>query len=87
MLTLLTAELENAVNQLFDDIQAIEESATDWIIFYRQKWIIESLNKCMSKIANEVWITSPNNTNVTEAAHALCNCRGRDLKLLTAILH
>ncbi|CAG8455796.1 7016_t:CDS:2 [Funneliformis mosseae] len=48
MLTLLTAELEHAVNQLFDDIQAIEESA--------------------------------------EAAHALCNCRGRDLKLLTAIL-
>jgi len=55
----------------------------DWITFYRQKWVIASLNKSMSKI---VWITSPDNTNVAEAAHALSNRRGRDLKLLTAIL-
>jgi hypothetical protein len=58
----------------------------DWITFYRQKWVIASLNKSMSKIANDVWITSPDNTNVAEAAHALSNRRGRDLKLLTAIL-
>ncbi|PKY41033.1 hypothetical protein RhiirA4_416330 [Rhizophagus irregularis] len=39
--------------------------------FYRQKWIIASLNKHMSKIDNETWVTSPNNTNTAEAAHAL----------------
>ncbi|CAB4428174.1 unnamed protein product [Rhizophagus irregularis] len=87
MIALLTAESESAINQVFDDIQAIEEDAADWITFYRQKWVIASLNKSMSKIANDVWITSPDNTNVAEAAHALSNRRGRDLKLLTAILH
>ncbi|CAB4492114.1 unnamed protein product [Rhizophagus irregularis] len=94
MIALLTAESESAINQVFDDIQAIEENAADWITFYRQKWVIASLNKSMSKIANDVWITlgmptitSPDNTNVAESAHALSNRRGRDLKLLTAILH
>ncbi|CAB4478380.1 unnamed protein product [Rhizophagus irregularis] len=87
MIALLTAESESAINQVFDDIQAIEENAADWITFYRQKWVIVSLNKSMSKIANDVWITSPDNTNVAESAHALSNRRGRDLKLLTAILH
>ncbi|CAB4389887.1 unnamed protein product [Rhizophagus irregularis] len=87
MVALLTAESESAINQVFDDIQAIEEDAADWITFYRQKWVIASLNKSMSKIANDVWITSPDNTNVAESAHALSNRRGRDLKLLTAILH
>lgn len=39
----------------------------------------------MSKIDNEIWITVPNNTNVAEAAHALSNRRGKNLKLITAI--
>ncbi|RIA80823.1 hypothetical protein C1645_838007 [Glomus cerebriforme] len=37
------------------------------------KWVIASLNKCMSKINNEIWVMSPDNTNVAEAAHALSN--------------
>ena len=36
----------------------------------------------MSKISSEAWITSPNSTNVAEAAHALSNRRGKSLKLL-----
>jgi hypothetical protein len=58
----------------------------DWFKFYRQKWVIASLNKCMSKIDNATWLTSPNNTNVAEAAHALSNRCGKNLKLVTAIL-
>ena len=31
-------------------------------------------------------MTSPDNTNVVEAAHALSNHRGKNLKIVTAIL-
>lgn len=58
----------------------------DWISFYRQKWVIGSLNKNMSKIDDEIWINAPNSTNAAEAAHALSNRRGKNLKLVTAIL-
>ncbi|CAB4417132.1 unnamed protein product [Rhizophagus irregularis] len=54
--------------------------------FYRQKWIIASLNKHMSKIDNETWVTSPNNTNTAEAAHALAIVVVKILKIVTAIL-
>jgi hypothetical protein len=54
--------------------------------FLSTKWVIASLNKCMSKIDNETWITSPDNTNIAEAAHALSNQRGKNLKICTAIL-
>jgi len=40
----------------------------------------------MSKINNEIWETSPDNTNVAEAAHALSNRCGKNLKLVTAII-
>ncbi len=58
----------------------------DWVAFYRQKWVIASLNKCMSKIDDNIWLTSPDNTNVAESAHALSNRYGKNLKLVTAIL-
>ena len=34
----------------------------------------------------EIWNRHGNNTNVAEAAHALANRTGRQLKLLSAIL-
>jgi hypothetical protein len=34
----------------------------------------------------EIWASSGNNTNVAEAAHALANREGKQLKLLTAII-
>ncbi|PKK74042.1 hypothetical protein RhiirC2_775290 [Rhizophagus irregularis] len=52
-----------------------DENTSDLIEFYRQKWVIASLNKCIN---NEVWVTSPDNTNVAEAA--------KNLKLVTAII-
>ena len=48
--------------------------------------MIASLNKYVSKIDNKIWINSSNNTNTAEAAHALNNHRGKNLKLVTAIL-
>ncbi|CAI2174738.1 4230_t:CDS:2 [Funneliformis geosporum] len=78
MYALLTVVSEDAINRLFDNIQMIE-SVADWVIFYRQRWVIASLNKCMSKIDSEMWMISPNNTNVTEAAHTLSNHYGKAL--------
>ena len=40
----------------------------------------------MSKIDDDVWIMSPDNTNVAEAAHALSNRREKNLKLVTTII-
>ena len=40
----------------------------------------------MSKINNETWITAPDNINIAEAAHTLSNRRGKNLKIVTAIL-
>ncbi|RIA79807.1 hypothetical protein C1645_839881 [Glomus cerebriforme] len=85
MYSLLTAKSEDAINNLFSKLQMIE-SVADWVVFYQQKWVIASLNGCMSKIDNETWMTSPNNTNVAEAAHALSNRREKSLKLMTAII-
>ena len=40
----------------------------------------------MSKIDNNIWIKSSDNTNIAKAAHALSNHYGKNLKLITAIL-
>ena len=58
----------------------------DWVNFYRQDYIIASLNQSMSKISNNIWQVAPNNTNAAEAAHAMSNREGKHLKLLTAII-
>ena len=34
----------------------------------------------------EIWSRSSNNTNIAEAAHALANREGKQLRLLTAII-
>ncbi|CAB4387119.1 unnamed protein product [Rhizophagus irregularis] len=83
MLVLLTASFEVEIDQLFNNI---EKADAKWAAFYRQKWIIASLNKHMSKIDNETWVTSPNNTNTAEAAHALAIVVVKILKIVTAIL-
>ncbi|CAI2190100.1 12952_t:CDS:2 [Funneliformis geosporum] len=49
MYALLTVVSEDAINRLFDNIQMIE-SVADWVIFYRQRWVIASLDRCISKI-------------------------------------
>jgi hypothetical protein len=69
--------LNNIINLLF---------LLDWVKFYRQKWVIASLNNCISKIDDNIWKMSPDNTNIAEAAHALSNSHGKNLKLVTAIL-
>ncbi|CAG8837908.1 35481_t:CDS:2, partial [Racocetra persica] len=51
-------------------------------LFYHHKWVIASLNKCISQINKKTWMASSNNTNVAESAHALSNRRGKNLKLI-----
>jgi len=40
----------------------------------------------MSKMEHHIWNKYGNNTNVAEAAHALINREGKQLKLMSAIL-
>jgi hypothetical protein len=40
----------------------------------------------MSKMDENIWIMSPDNTNIAEAAHALSNRCEKNLKIATAIL-
>ena len=58
----------------------------DWIHYYRQPYVLASLNLYASEIDPEIWARSSNNTNAAEAAHALANREGKQLKLLTAII-
>ena len=58
----------------------------DWIQYYRQPYILASLNKHISNMENEIWERHGNNTNVAEAAHAQSNQKGKQLKLLTVIM-
>ena len=58
----------------------------DWIHYYRQPYVLASLNLYASEVDPEIWARSSNNTNVAEAAHALANREGKHLKLLTAII-
>ena len=58
----------------------------DWIDYYSKPYVIASLNLNASKIDSETWASSVDNTNVAEAAHALANQEGKQLKLLTAII-
>ncbi|CAB4443155.1 unnamed protein product [Rhizophagus irregularis] len=39
MNALLIAKSKNEIDLLFDKIQTAEENTSDWISFYRQKWI------------------------------------------------
>ena len=58
----------------------------EWVHYYRQPYVLASLNLNASKMDPEIWASSVNNTNVAEAAHALANREGKQLKLLTAII-
>ncbi|RIB24948.1 hypothetical protein C2G38_2167263 [Gigaspora rosea] len=68
MLTLLTAKSEGEINKFFDKIQTIK-NLTNWV---RQKWVITSLNNCVSQFDSNIWKLS-NNTKVVKAAHASSN--------------
>ncbi|CAG8835577.1 40905_t:CDS:2, partial [Gigaspora margarita] len=57
-----------------------------WANYYETPWIISSLNINMLKMEHQIWRKYENNTNAAEAAHALVNKSGKQLKLLSAIL-
>uniref|UniRef100_U9T3W7 Uncharacterized protein n=1 Tax=Rhizophagus irregularis (strain DAOM 181602 / DAOM 197198 / MUCL 43194) TaxID=747089 RepID=U9T3W7_RHIID len=60
MYALLAAESEDIINKLFNNIQMADENTSDWIEFYRQKWVIASLNKWDArKIARSVQSNKP----------------------------
>ncbi|CAB4426177.1 unnamed protein product [Rhizophagus irregularis] len=67
--------------ELYDNKRII-----DWVQYYRQPYVLASLNKYISNMENEIWDRHENNTNIAEAAHAQANREGKQLKLLTAIM-
>ncbi|CAB5388887.1 unnamed protein product [Rhizophagus irregularis] len=67
--------------ELYDNKRII-----DWVQYYRQPYVLASLNKYISNMENEIWDRHGNNTNIAEAAHAQANREGKQLKLLTAIM-
>ncbi|PKY52765.1 hypothetical protein RhiirA4_470609 [Rhizophagus irregularis] len=67
--------------ELYDNKRII-----DWVQYYRQPYVLASLNKYISNMENEIWDHHGNNTNIAEAAHAQANREGKQLKLLTAIM-
>ncbi|CAB5215565.1 hypothetical protein RhiirA1_402293 [Rhizophagus irregularis] len=66
MYALLAAESEDIINKLFNNIQMADENTSDWIEFYRQKWVIASLNKWDArKIARSVQSNKRKGNNIT----------------------
>ncbi|KAJ7708666.1 hypothetical protein B0H17DRAFT_1263787 [Mycena rosella] len=59
--------------------------------WYTQKlanpWVLPSINKYLSKISDENWDITPNQSNIAETAHTGCNAETSiGVGLLTAIL-
>ncbi|GET50862.1 hypothetical protein GLOIN_2v1773466 [Rhizophagus irregularis DAOM 181602=DAOM 197198] len=87
ILNIPTAPSIGELEKIFYTLEQLEESKIkEWIRYYRQPYVLASLNLNASKIDPEIWASSANNTNVAEAAHALANREGKHLKLLTAII-
>ena|SRR2546421_5443907 len=73
-------------NNLFNNLINFSFINIEWIRFYRQPYILASLNLNASNMNPEIWANSVDNTNVAEAAHSLANREGKQFKLLTAII-
>ncbi|KAF0464111.1 cobalamin biosynthesis protein cobt [Gigaspora margarita] len=86
--SIITAPSFESVESILNTIKSLDEAgAKDWANYYETPWIISSLNINMSKMEHQIWRKYENNTNAAEAAHALVNKSGKQLKLLTAILN
>ncbi|RGB33580.1 hypothetical protein C1646_761569 [Rhizophagus diaphanus] len=76
--------------QVHDLLQQIEdtndEGIKEWLNYYRQSYVLSSLNKYVSNVDHEIWNKSGSDTNNAEAAHSMANREGKQLKLLSAIL-
>ncbi|CAB4428952.1 unnamed protein product [Rhizophagus irregularis] len=63
-----------------------DDGIEDWLKYYKQPYVLSSLNQFISNIDHEIWRKSGGNTNNAEAAHSMVNREGKQLKLLSAIL-
>ncbi|GBC17022.2 hypothetical protein GLOIN_2v1545568 [Rhizophagus irregularis DAOM 181602=DAOM 197198] len=63
-----------------------DEGIKEWLNYYRQSYVLSSLNKYVSNVDHEIWNKSGSDTNNAEAAHFMANREGKQLKLLSAIL-
>ncbi|GET63974.1 hypothetical protein GLOIN_2v1545568 [Rhizophagus irregularis DAOM 181602=DAOM 197198] len=88
----LIRQIPNATSkeQVHDLLQQIEdtndEGIKEWLNYYRQSYVLSSLNKYVSNVDHEIWNKSGSDTNNAEAAHSMANREGKQLKLLSAIL-
>ncbi|CAG8649329.1 10773_t:CDS:10 [Gigaspora margarita] len=56
-----------------------------WVRDKYKPWILARFSLAFTKIDADIWNQTPNNTNVSESAHANINQDGRSLSLLAAI--
>ncbi|CAG8663710.1 21478_t:CDS:2, partial [Cetraspora pellucida] len=68
------------VELIFDELLTLDSNLIDWVRYYKQPYIIASLNPNISKISYDSWHIAPNNMNCAEAAHAISNREGKQLK-------
>ncbi|CAG8769749.1 5166_t:CDS:2, partial [Cetraspora pellucida] len=65
---LLTAKLKE-VELIFDKLLALDNNLM--VQYYKQPYIIASLNPNILKILHDLWYMAPNSTNCAEAAHIM----------------
>ncbi|EXX73220.1 hypothetical protein RirG_062160 [Rhizophagus irregularis DAOM 197198w] len=88
----ILADLDNAQAKAFEKNtknlirQIPNTSSKDELKYYKQPYVLSSLNQFISNIDYEIWRKSGGNTNNAEAAHFMVNREGKQLKLLSAIL-
>ncbi|PKC53069.1 hypothetical protein RhiirA1_480092, partial [Rhizophagus irregularis] len=88
----ILADLDNAQAKAFEKNtknlirQIPNTSSKDELKYYKQPYVLSSLNQFISNIDYEIWHKSGGNTNNAEAAHFMVNREGKQLKLLSAIL-
>ncbi|CAB4439648.1 unnamed protein product [Rhizophagus irregularis] len=83
----MNASSKDEVNILLQQIKDTnDDGIEDWLKYYKQPYVLSSLNQFISNIDHEIWRKSGGNTNNAEAAHSMVNREGKQLKLLSAIL-
>ncbi|CAG8845130.1 39306_t:CDS:2, partial [Gigaspora margarita] len=79
----------NTQEEILNVLEKIKESnepgAAEWVNNKYKPWILAGLLSAFTQMDADIWNQTPNNTNVSESAHANINHDGRSLSLLAAI--
>ncbi|RIB10418.1 hypothetical protein C2G38_2206187, partial [Gigaspora rosea] len=83
---IIKLNIQEEILHVLEKIKNYNKSgATEWVCDKCKPWILAGLSLAFIKIDTDIWNQTPNNTNVSESAHANINQDGRSLSLLAAI--